>query len=108
MRASALDFGFCSHELDDIRTLVEQSVGVPFEARYSDYRGGNYYLGRLGLEEFRVQVNEDLPGELAEEDFPDVKVLLLISKTTRAEELKELFLHDDVVLIREKSYEVAD
>lgn len=83
-------------------------MGVSFELRYSDYRGGDYYLGRLGLEEFRVQVNEDLPGELAEEDFPDVKVILLIDMTTRAEELKGLFLQEDVVLIREKSYELPD
>lgn len=108
MKRTALDLGFRSYGLGDVRRFVEQSVGVSFELRYSDYRGGDYYLGRLGLEEFRVQVNEDLPGELAEEDFPDVKVILLIDMTTRAEELKGLFLQEDVVLIREKSYELPD
>ena len=108
MRRTDLDLGFRSHGLEDVRKLIEQSVGVPCEGRYSDYRGGYYYLGRLDIEEFRVQVNEDFPGELAEEEFPDVKVLLLISGTTREEELKKLFLQDNAVLIRETSYEVPE
>ena len=100
----AIDLGFRGESIDQIRSRVEAFMGAACEERYSDYRGGDYFVCRNAGEEVKIQLNRD-GEELAEEEFPDHAVLVLFDPTTRDQDIEETFLANETcALIRKREY----
>ena len=83
-------YGFSNSELGAVRILVERILEIKFEAHESSYHGGMYYrMGKTGEENFMLKKNYDpYEEEWAEEDFADIKVLLYVNRTHRAEQFE--------------------
>ena len=93
-------FGFADADLNRVRLLVEQLVGVRMVPRSSDYRGGDYFGWKWGQdEEIRLQTNRELDGPM-ELDFPTTPTLLYVVGS-RAEHLRrDLLALPGVQLLR--------
>jgi hypothetical protein len=103
MKKYALTFGFVDHDLMSVRELVEQRLQVTFEDRYSEHYGGAYLRASRDDERVHIQLNQELRGEIAEEDFPGVVVLLIVDWTSFPETVKDAMKDSGAVLIREQS-----
>ena len=90
-----------------LRDRATQLLGIEFEERDSNYRGGVYYrAGDLRNEHFVVLSNgpEDDPDELPEPDFADKRVLLEVNATEREDSLRELIASiPELTLLRTKT-----
>jgi len=73
-------YGFRDADLDEQRRVLEEALTVQFEARESLYRGGAYYRYRIaGEADLVLQCNYDaLDDEPAEEDHPEMKIILYV------------------------------
>jgi hypothetical protein len=101
---SAIDLGFRGESIDHVRSRVEAFMGTACEPRYSDYRGGDYFVCRNGEEEAKIQLNRD-GDELAEVEFPEHTVLVLFDPTIRDQEVEETFLrNENCAMIRKREY----
>jgi len=93
-------YGFADPDLNRVRLLVEQLVGVRMVPRSSDYRGGDSFGWRWDHnEEIRLQANRELDGPM-ELDFPTTPTLLYVVGS-RAERLRsDLLALPGVQLLR--------
>lgn len=86
-------YGFTHSDLEAARSAIEQALEIKLEPHESFYIG-DYYLGILSDgEELELRRNVDpLDGEPAEQEFPQIDVLLYIStdRTERSKELEQL------------------
>ena len=98
-----LTFGVEAESLESVADELAIDFGLAFEARYSDYLGGLYYLAKKGNEEIRIQSNKD-GDELAESEFPDANVLVEIDALVEMEPWKVWAKSRGAVLIRENVY----
>ncbi len=72
-----LTFAIPNDDEASVAALIHQRFGRTFEPRYSDYLGGDYYLGRGRPE---IVVHKNLDGdEVAEADYAEYGVLLQIN-----------------------------
>jgi len=87
-------YGFGGDDLAGLKTVIETALGIQLEARKSFYRGGDYYLAELpGGDKVALQKNlNQVDGCPREEEYPEVGLLLLVSSSNRAEELRERLL----------------
>ena len=100
----SIELGIRDTSLDVVAAVASDFVGSPLEMRYSDYMGGYYYRIKGQDEEVRIQLNRDCD-DIAEEEHPDVCVLVIIDPTTRPRLIHEFFMKEfDCVLVREKAY----
>lgn len=100
----AIDLAFRGESLEEIRSRVDAFMGVVSEERYSDFRGGIYFIIETLGEVVKIQRNQD-GDELAEDQFPDYDVLVLFDPTTRVMEIEKTFLASrDCIMIRKREY----
>lgn len=86
-------YGFKSEEIEEVRDTFEESSGVTLELRISSYLGGTYYLKGNGNEEnFILRRNYSDEEGWAEEEYKELGVILYVSRSQRADELRELLL----------------
>jgi hypothetical protein len=76
-----------------LRDVIENALGLMFEAHESSYKGGEYFriVPREG-EEFVIQSNNfllDNEIEVAEPDYSDYAAIFWVAWTERADELRE-------------------
>lgn len=103
MNHQDLTFGLNVESQEGVRDEVSEKFGFQFELRYSDYLGGDYYFAKLGTEEIRIQWNRD-GDDIAEQDYRDSSVLLLVDGSTNAQRWHNWANESNAVLIRETSY----
>lgn len=97
-------YGIHSSDLESARQAAELALDVKMVLHESMYVG-EYYLGKVGEEEIQIQRNLDpLDGELVEKDFPDIEILLYVSKTKRPQEVEKLLTAKipNLVLLKRK------
>jgi hypothetical protein len=70
--------------LQEVCDALSASLGISFDSRESDFKGGRYYLARAqGFGKVTIEVNwEDDEGYLAEPDFPKCSTLVYASDPT--------------------------
>jgi hypothetical protein len=100
-----LTFAIPNDDEANVATLIHQRFGRTFEPRYSDYLGGDYYLGR-GSPEIVVHKNLDCD-EVAEVNFAEYGVLLQINGCEDANTWKHWVEELRGVFVRENKYDVA-
>jgi hypothetical protein len=95
-------YGSALDDINQARKLLEASLAIQFEARESDYQGGDYFQwGHARGEHFVLKRNLDLvDGDPAEMSYPTQKVLLYLNDTPRADELRARVLQASFVLLR--------
>lgn len=78
-------------DLEGARQLLEDKLKVTLTLHDSSWRGGDYYLGfGIDNERFTLQRNRLGNTEAAEEEFPDIDVILYLESTTRSSKILEL------------------
>jgi hypothetical protein len=101
-------YGFQEGDLEAVRTAVEQALGIALDRHTSVYRGEHYVGVAVGAATLVLQRNWDpFDGELMEEQFPDMRVLLYITASDRAAELEQLLAAQTAahVLLRQEPLE---
>lgn len=98
-----ITFGLQADGIGGVRDGLSEHFQCSFELRYSDYLGGDYYLAKLGGEEIRVQWNRD-GDDIAEEDFPDATVLVLVDGCSSPDRWNKWAHEVNATLIRENVY----
>lgn len=97
-------YGSASDDILGAKELLEESLGVKFDSRDSEYKGGEYFQwGRTSGEHFVLKRNLDpIDGGPAEMSFSAHKILLYLNDISRAEELQEKILQGakDFVVLR--------
>lgn len=84
-------YGYRNQNLEAIRLALQHALGVKLQAHESSFIGEYFRLQNSVGEEFQLQRNFDpYEEEWAEDDFPDMHILLYINNTERAEELERL------------------
>jgi hypothetical protein len=78
--------------LAEAKEILEQILTLQFEARDSDYQGGEYFhAGSMTGEDFELKKNIDLyDGDPLEMNFSEFPTLLYINDTSRPEVLIKL------------------
>jgi hypothetical protein len=70
---------------------VEQALGITLIQYHNQYRGAYYGFGCINKESFVLQRNwNPLDEEFMEEQFLEMKILLYVNASNRAEELEQL------------------
>jgi hypothetical protein len=105
MIAFDLTFAIPNDDEAVIATLIHEKFCRTFEPRFSDYLGGDYYLGQGSPE---IVVHKNLDGnEVAEADFADFGVLIQINGCEDREIWKNWIGEVGGILVRETQYDVA-
>jgi hypothetical protein len=72
-------YGFQDDDLEALRIALEQALGIVLERHTNAYRGEHYVGGVASAATLILQRNWDpFDGELMEEQFPDMRVLLYV------------------------------
>lgn len=98
-------YGFLSDDMDGIKKLLEDSLGIQFETRDGDYQGGGYFQwGKMSGEHFVLKWNIDpFDGEPAEMDFPAYQIIFYVNDAALSGGLQArvkgiiLLRHEDLV-----------
>lgn len=79
----------------EAKGILEELLTLQFEARESDYQGGEYFhAGSMTGEDFELKKNVDpYDGDPVEMKFPEFPTLLYINATSRSEELRKIVEH---------------
>jgi len=111
-------YGFKTDSFTDVTPAVERAIGLNFEMRESCYRGGTYYkYGKDPRKEnFSIQKNYNpAEEEWEEENYQEMKILLFVNNTERANKLKLKLMTEipGITLIkrkevREKSVQIQE
>ena len=84
-------YGFRHWDLEAARVAVEHALNIRLIPHYSSYIGDYYRLDTIGEESFELRKNIDpLDNEPAEQEFPEIGVLLYVEGTDRAEEIEHI------------------
>jgi hypothetical protein len=90
-------------DLESARQLLEEILGVAMELHDSSWRGGDYYLGfRFPNETFTLQRNRLNANEPAEEEHPDVDVILYAETAAPSSGIHEMLAAAGFRLLRHK------
>jgi hypothetical protein len=82
-------FGFQEDDLEAIRGVVEQALEITFERHTNAYRGEHYVGVAASAVTLILQRNWDpFDGELMEEHFPNMRILLYVTASDRMSELE--------------------
>jgi hypothetical protein len=87
-------YGARDMSIDELQQAVGPVVNLSFRRRYNDDMGF-YFKGELGDEVFRVErnfPNDHNEEEVVEPEFANYPVLLLVSRTHRPDEIRDLLL----------------
>jgi hypothetical protein len=91
-----------------VAEVLARNLGLTFELRGSDYRGGDYYLAgdrRAAYSEVvYVQLNDDL-GEPAEADYAAYPTLVYVECTRRADQVEQALAATDLVHVRRDDWD---
>jgi hypothetical protein len=71
--------------IQEVCDALSASLGISFNARESDFKGGRYYIAQKsqGAEKITVERNwEDDEGYLAEPQFPKCSTLVYVAEPT--------------------------
>ena len=101
-------YGFQADDLTAIRMAVEQALGIELERHTSAYRGEHFVGVVANTGTLILQRNWDpFDGELMEEQFPEMQILLYVTANDRAVELERRLTSETAahVLIRPESRE---
>jgi hypothetical protein len=89
--------------LASARRLLEETLGVAMELHDSSWRGGDYFLGfRDRNETYTLQRNRLNASEPAEEEHPDVDVILYVETDAPSSGTHELLTAAGFRLLRHK------
>ena len=100
-------YGFATDDLDFMVEPLELILGIKSVARTSDYIGDhNTFDGENG-ESFDLRTNIDGEGELVKPQHKDMGLLLFVSRTQRADQLRELLTNNfsDIVFLESKVFQ---
>jgi hypothetical protein len=99
-------YGFKDRTLEQVKSVVEQAVGVQFVSHESSFWGEYYKCGGLACETIKIHHNYDTENECIEESFKGFDVLLYVDKTDRGDALREALTSPSVsaVLLRHEEY----
>ncbi len=103
MNQRDITYGVSAENIEVVRNELAAQFQCEFELRYSDYLGGDYYFAKSGAEEIRVQWNRD-GDDIAEEDFPEATVLVLVDGCASPEQWQHWAASVNATLIRENVY----
>jgi len=103
MKQCDLTYGLKVDSQETIRDRLSEEFGFRFEHRYSDYYGGDYFFAKSGTEEIRIQWNLD-GDEIAEEEYPELRVLVLVDGSVDSERWQNWANELNAELIRETFY----
>lgn len=83
-------YGALCEDIKKARMILEHCLAIKFEARDSDYHGGEYFQwGKTSDEHFVLKKNIDsIDNEPAEMSFPLHQILFYVNDTARAEKLQ--------------------
>ncbi|MER7112302.1 hypothetical protein [Streptomyces sp. NPDC000229] len=91
-------YGAKGLDIHEVRDLIAQRLGVPFEEHESSYKGGVYYRHSDGDRELTVEMNwTDEDGYLSEPHHEEYAVLVY---ATRVEANFQERLNGDFTLLR--------
>ncbi|MFI7060222.1 hypothetical protein ACIBL3_04500 [Kribbella sp. NPDC050124] len=94
--------------LTSVADLLGRTLGLVFEPRSSDWRGGDYFLAgdwRTAYAELvYVQRNDDL-GEPAEPEYAAYPTLVYVECTRRADHLEQAVAITDLVFVRREDWD---
>jgi hypothetical protein len=97
-------YGLRGGDIGAASKRLAAALGIAFEARASDYQGGDYYMwgdssGEHFILKHNVDLDDDEPAELA---FPDYPLIFYVNASGRAEALRQAITGalDDCVLLR--------
>lgn len=81
-------YSIAETDLDQAQILIEKATGVRLELRDSFYHGGDYLSWSSDDDStLELIVQHNLDGEeIAEEDFPEAKILVIVSGDEEAAE----------------------
>lgn len=86
-----LMFGFRAGDLIEIRSLVEERLGIKLLPHESSFHAGEYFRSGLpGNENFILQNNYDAAdSDWTVPNHMDLPILLFVNETTRSTEIEE-------------------
>ncbi len=92
----------------EAKSILEGMLTLQFEARESDYQGGEYFFaGNKAGENFELKKNVDpFDGDPVEMKFPEFPTLLYINATSRSTVLKKIIAHSGggFALLRDEEF----
>jgi hypothetical protein len=100
-------YGLKSENLEEARVAVERALGVAFAAHTSSYVGDYYRKGDVGEENFILRDNfNPCEEEWTEKEFQEYGILLYVSETMRADEIRKLLTDSipSISLLRRDSF----
>ena len=92
-------YGFAKGTLSEIAMQLERAFGLKLELHESQMYGGDYCRYEADGEQIILQSNRD-HGDIAEEDFPDIPILLWIASRKRTREELDELVGPDARLLR--------
>jgi hypothetical protein len=92
-------YGSRARDMDQLRIHVETALGLPFEARWSDLFGGDYFLWRSKdsscrerltlIRNHHLTLGDYFPVKVKEEpEFAGYRLLLRVERSLRGNEIK--------------------
>ncbi len=106
MMKFSIELGIRRASLNTVAEAASELFGTRPRGHYSDYRGGDYFRFNTEGESAIIQSNRDCD-DIAEEDHPDVEVLVIIDPTVRPDAVSSFFAGKfDCVVIRRGTYPV--
>jgi hypothetical protein len=96
-------YGSSQPSIDVVEEALTKLLGTEFEARYSDYWGGDYYNAETtGSEIIRIVSNgpEEDADDLPYEGFDEYPVIVEVNASPRADHLRDLLLAAGFVHLR--------
>lgn len=107
MKKSDLIFGIQHKCIEKINQVIQVVLGIRLESHHSIYRGGVYYNYENNEgESIIVQHNREFDDEIAEEQYPNLNILVIIEGTDKAEFFKMCMTQKGFVLLRENTYDI--
>ena len=83
-------YGILDLDIDAAAVLLQDTLGVPFIARDSSFKGEYYSATGESLEEFELWDNfNKIEQDWAEPEFTEYPVLLYVAGTQRAQEIED-------------------
>lgn len=98
----AFDLGVRDKDLGEVCEILSKYFNSSLEERYSEYLGGYYYRISSADVKLHIQLNRDCD-DIAEEEYPDVNVLVIIHASKNTEEIQNFISATfDSVIIRSR------
>jgi hypothetical protein len=87
-------YGLTTKDLEEAKESLENLLGISLQPHESEYMGGLYYrTGLPGKESYVLQKNDCEEEGWTEEEYQELGAILRVSKSTRADLVREVLLN---------------